>query len=254
MAVTARAGRTGRVAALLAALLVLATGWTPAAATTRVSATATDLLAELETAAEHPAGYKRTLFRHWIDADDDGCSTRAEVLITEAQGTAQVGDDCAVSGSWRSAYDGIVTTFPGTFDIDHMVPLKEAWDSGAWAWTPALRERYANDLGDWRSLRAVTAGSNRSKGDKDPADWLPPRIAFRCTYASDWIAVKVRWSLTIDVGVRHALEDLLTLCPVKSVTVTVLAMAAPSATPTPTPTPSATPSPLPVASPSPTPV
>jgi len=253
MTVTAKASRTGRVAALLAALLVLATGWTPAAATTRVSATAADLLAGLETTAEHPAGYKRTLFRHWIDADDDGCSTRAEVLIAEAQGTAQIGDDCAVSGSWRSAYDGIVTTFPGTFDIDHMVPLKEAWDSGAWAWTPTLRERFANDLGDWRSLRAVTAGSNRSKGDRDPADWLPPRIAFRCTYASDWIAVKARWSLRVDPAERDALEGLLTLCPVKTMSVTVLALATPTPTVTPTPTPGPTPSPSPVAAPLPSP-
>lgn len=230
------------IGALLAAVLLVTTSWSPAAAATKATGTTAELLAALETAAERPAGYKRTLFRLWTDTDGDGCSTRAEVLISEALGTPRVGDDCAVIGSWRSAYDGIITTVPGTFDIDHVVPLKEAWDSGAWAWTPALRERYANDLGDWRSLRAVSASSNRSKADKDPAQWLPPRIAFRCTYANDWIAVKIRWSLRVDPAEREALEDLLVLCPEKTLTVNVLTIVEPTPTPTPSPTPTPTPS------------
>jgi hypothetical protein len=242
-----------RIGTLLAAVLLATTSWAPAAAASKTSGTSAELLAVLETAAEHSAGYKRTFFRHWTDADGDGCSTRAEVLIIEARGTPQVGDDCAVSGSWRSAYDGIITTFPGTFDIDHVVPLKEAWDSGAWAWTPTLRERYANDLGDWRSLRAVTATSNRSKADKDPAQWLPPRIAFRCTYANDWIAVKTRWSLRVDPAERAALEDLLVLCPEKTLTVNVLVTVEPSPTPIPSPTPLPSVSPAPSATISPTP-
>lgn len=243
---TTRASILLRVGALLAAVLLVTTSWSPASAASKASGTATALLAALETAAERPDGYKRTLFRLWTDADDDGCSTRAEVLISEARGTPQVGDDCAVIGSWRSAYDGIITAVPGTFDIDHVVPLKEAWDSGAWAWTPALRERYANDLGDWRSLRAVSARSNRSKADKDPAQWLPPRIAFRCTYANDWIAVKTRWSLRVDPAEREALEDLLVVCPGKTLTVNVLTIVEP--TPTPTPVPSATIAPTPTPS------
>lgn len=235
---TTRASILLRLGALLAAVLLVTSGWAPAVAASKISGSATALLAALETAAERPAGYKRTLFRLWTDADADGCSTRAEVLIGEALGTPQVGDDCAVIGSWRSAYDGIVTTVPGTFDIDHVVPLKEAWDSGAWAWTPAMRERYANDLGDWRSLRAVSATSNRSKADRDPAQWLPPRIAFRCTYADDWIAVKTRWSLRVDPAEREALEDLLVLCPEKTLTVNVLTIVEPTPTPTPVPSPS----------------
>jgi hypothetical protein len=257
MTVTTRASILLRIVAPLAAVLLLTGSWAPAAAATKASGTATELLAALETEAEHPAGYRRTLFRHWTDADDDGCSTRAEVLIIEARGTPQVSEDCAVSGSWRSAYDGIITTFPGSFDIDHVVPLKEAWDSGAWAWTPALRERYANDLGDWRSLRAVSATSNRSKADKDPAQWLPPRIAFRCTYANDWIAVKTRWSLDVDPVERETLEDLLVLCPTRTLTVNVLATVQPSPTPVPSPSPTPTPSasevPSPTVAPTPTP-
>jgi hypothetical protein len=254
---TTRASVPVGVGVLLAFLLLVTASLAPAAVASKASGTSVELLAALETADEHPAGYVRTLFRHWTDADGDGCSTRAEVLIIEAQGTPQIGDDCAVSGSWRSAYDGIVTSFPGTFDIDHVVPLKEAWDSGAWQWTPVLRERFANDLGDWRSLRAVTAGSNRSKADKDPAQWLPPRIAFRCTYANDWIAVKTRWSLRVDPAERDALEDLLLLCPTKTLTVNVLATVQASPTPvpslSPTPTPSGSEVPSPTVAPTPTP-
>ena len=174
-----------RLAVLVAATLLSASAGSSAAATTRVRGSALELLARLETAAEHPSGYERALFVHWVDADHDGCTTRSEVLIAESRTTAQVGAQCAVTGSWRSVYDGVITTKPSSLDIDHVVPLKEAWDSGAWEWTPSGRRRFANDLGDWRALRAVTAASNRSKGDKDPAQWLPPLTSFRCTYATE---------------------------------------------------------------------
>jgi hypothetical protein len=78
------------------------------------------------------------------------------------------GDDCALTGGeWLSYYDGKTVTDPSRLDIDHMVPLAEAWDSGAAEWTAERREAYANDLGAEHSLVAVTAKSNRSKGDKD---------------------------------------------------------------------------------------
>lgn len=225
-----------RLVALVAATLLAVSSGAPATAATRRSGTALELLAGLTTAAEHPAGYDRDLFELWTDADGDGCSTRNEVLIAESRTTPRIGAGCAVTGSWRSAYDGGITTKPGSFDIDHVVPLKEAWDSGAWAWTPAWREAYANDLGDWRSLRAVTAASNRSKGDKDPAQWMPPRVAFWCTYAAHWIAVKVRWALRVDSAERAALRDILVNCPAPTVRVTIKHAPAPTPTPTPTPT------------------
>jgi hypothetical protein len=156
------------LAVLLAAAGVATSGGESSAAAVRIKGTTLELLAQLTTAGEHPTGYARKLFVHWVDADGDGCSTRMEVFFAESRIDPVVGDDCTVTGSWRSAYDAVITSDPGTFDIDHMVPLKEAWDSGAWAWNPARRREFANDLGDWRSLRAVTAGSNRSKGDKDP--------------------------------------------------------------------------------------
>jgi len=210
-----------RLIALLAVVAFATANSTPAAASTPVSGTGLQLLARLATATEHPGGYARSLFAHWIDADGDGCDTRAEVLIAESRTTPRVRSGCSVSGSWRSVYDGVTTTRASSLDIDHVVALKEAWDSGAWTWTPARRQGYANDLGNSRSLRAVSAASNRAKGEKDPAQWLP-HTSFRCTYATDWVVIKVRWRLSLDPSERAALKRILSRCPAKVVTVNVL--------------------------------
>lgn len=210
-----------RLVVLLAAAVLVATNGTPATASTTVRGTGLQFLARLATAPEHPGGYVRTLFVHWIDADGDGCDTRDEVLIAESRTTPRVRPGCSVAGSWRSVYDGVTTTKASSLDIDHVVALKEAWGSGAWAWTPARRRGYANDLGTSRSLRAVSAASNRAKGDKDPAEWLP-HTSFRCTYATDWVVIKVRWRLSVDARERAALKRILTRCPAQRVSVNVL--------------------------------
>ena len=211
-----------RLVVLLAAAVLAASNGAPATAATSVSGTGLQLLARLATAPEHPSGYARALFVHWIDADRDGCDTREEVLIAESRTTPRIGAGCSVAGSWRSVYDGVTTTSASSFDIDHVVPLKEAWDSGAWAWTSARRKGYANDLGNARSLRAVSAASNRAKSDRDPAQWLPPLTSFRCTYATDWVVIKVRWRLNVDALERAAIKRILAACPARTVTVAVL--------------------------------
>lgn len=149
-----------------------------------------------------------------MDADGDGCGTRREVLIAEAVTAPAVGSGCGLSGgSWYSPYDGGTEAGTGRgFDIDHMVPLAEAWDSGAADWGPARREDFANDLGYPDSLVAVSAGSNRSKGDRDPAQWQPPDAAARCWCASAWVQVKTRWGLSADQREAAALRDALTGC------------------------------------------
>lgn len=93
-----------------------------------------------------------------------------------------------------------------------MVPLAEAWDSGASAWSAGRREAYANDLDADRSLVAVTARSNRSKSDQDPATWLPPLADARCTYATDWVSTKLRWALNVDQPEADALAELAEGC------------------------------------------
>ena len=109
--------------------------------------------AELVIAADRTSGYNRSLFKHWIDADRNGCNTRAEVLIEEAVVKPKVGSKCTLTGGkWFSAYDGVEVTSASKLDVDHMVPLAEAWRSGAWKWSAAQRQAYANDLDDARAI------------------------------------------------------------------------------------------------------
>ena len=89
-------------------------------------------------------------------------------------------------GKWYSYYDGLTWTYASDVDIDHMVPLAEAWGSGARNWTATRRQSFANDLSYAYTLEAVTDNVNASKSDRDPAQWMPPRTAARCTYAIQW--------------------------------------------------------------------
>lgn len=161
------------------------------------------------------AGYDRDLFTHWVDADGDRCDTREEVLIAESRiVVTKDPSTCRVlSGDWVSVYDGVVVTVPSELDIDHVVALAEAWDSGASAWDAGRREAFANDLADGGALVAVTASTNRSKSDEDPAGWRPPRPEAWCGFATDWVTVKVTWDLSADAAEIGALEEMLATCP-----------------------------------------
>ncbi|MFD9124313.1 HNH endonuclease family protein [Kitasatospora sp. NPDC059571] len=185
-----------------------------------VTTTLYEAIEALPVAAESRNGYVRTAFRHWVDADRDGCDAHKEVLIAEAVTAPEIGPKCAlVGGSWWSRYDDLVFTDAGRLDVDHLVPLAEAWASGAFAWTAKEREAYANDLDEPRALIAVSAASNRAKADKDVADWLPPATAYRCTYLADWTAIKTRWHLSVDDREKTALQDLESGCPNEDLTV-----------------------------------
>jgi hypothetical protein len=168
-------------------------------------------LASLPVRPATASGYARSKFRHW-STQPDGCTTREAVLIRDA--VSVIAKGCRViSGEWLSPYDNTRWTVASRLDIDHMVPLKEAWVSGASGWSPARRQAFANDLG-WRgSLIAASASSNRSKGDRDPDRWMPPNAAYRCTYLFDWIDVKYRWSLSVDPAERQAITRDLAACP-----------------------------------------
>ncbi|MFD5557636.1 HNH endonuclease family protein [Streptomyces sp. NPDC127068] len=164
---------------------------------------------------ESREGYARTKFRHWNAGLDlrDGCNTRAEVLISEAMAAPAVGPGCALSGGeWSSYYDVQHVVGAAGLDIDHMVPLAEAWDSGASVWSAARREAYANDQAAPQSLVAVTAKTNRSKGDKDPSDWLPPAASALCRYAVEWTSTKLRWGLAADQEEQRRLYQLAAGC------------------------------------------
>lgn len=168
----------------------------------------------LTVAPEGRTGYDRLKeFGGWVDADKDGCNTRKEVLIDEAVAAPAIGAKCVLSGgSWFSWYDDVTVNDASALDIDHLVPLAEAWDSGASKWTKARRVAYANYLADPRHLFAVTGRSNRSKADQDPATWMPPSSAATCRYTADWLSVKLTWNLSIDSAEHEALARLADGC------------------------------------------
>ena len=166
---------------------------------------------QLVVAEDKTTGYKRTAFQHWIDADRNGCNTRAEVLIEEALEKPMIGPKCKLTGGkWISAYDGKTITSATKLDVDHMVPLAEAWRSGAWKWTAAQRQAFANDLENSEALIAVTATTNRSKGDKDPSLWMPAKD--QCVYIQNWVSIKTKYSLTVDSLESEAINSLLGTC------------------------------------------
>jgi hypothetical protein len=165
--------------------------------------------------AAHAEPYKRSLYMTaWADADHDCQDTRAEVLIIES--TAPVTLDrrgCTVlSGRWVDPYTGAVITIARKLDIDHLVPLGEVHVSGGDRWSPAKKNTYANDLSDSNTLIAVSLGANRSKGDRDPAHWLPKNVSYRCTYVKEWLEVKKRWRLSLDALERSAIQTVMASC------------------------------------------
>jgi hypothetical protein len=154
-------------------------------------------------------GYSRAQFPHWRSTGAN-CDVRDSVL--KRDGTKVKLSGCnVVAGTWKSLYDGVVITSPTKIDIDHMVPLADAWRSGAAAWTTEKRGDFANDLKD-PQLVAVSASSNRAKGDQDPSTWKPKETGAWCVYAKDWIAVKTAWKLTVTTAEKAALTDMLEKC------------------------------------------
>ena len=172
----------------------------------------------------HVPPYSRSFFGDsWVDSDGNGCNQRDDVLLRDAKpGSVTVGqqgacDHDVLSGTWIDPYTGARLVFDDLKDprqaegvqIDHIVPLSEAWRSGASRWGDDRRRAFANDL---HELLAVDGPTNASKGDDDPAAWRP-RQGYQCTYAIRWIEVKARWHLSVDPSERRALEQMLGLCP-----------------------------------------
>ena len=209
-----------RITAALLTLLVSATLAVPAPANAATSAakacktnnTKLGLLTALDcvpVTEERIGGYKRSLFKHWVDANGNGKNTRAEVLIAESLISVQFSSTgkTVSTGKWLSLYDGETWTKASDVDVDHVVALAEAWRSGAWKWSSSRRQSYANDLGVAWTLRAVTDNVNQSKSDDDPTYWLPPLESANCVYLTEWVAVKIRWKLSVDAEERQSIRD-----------------------------------------------
>ncbi|WP_197087564.1 HNH endonuclease family protein [Micromonospora sp. HK10] len=161
-------------------------------------------------AAGSMKGYSRTHFPHWRGTGKN-CDVRDSVLQRDGEGIKLSGCN-VVGGRWESVYDGMALTDPADVDIDHIVPLANAWRSGADEWDDSKRGDFANDL-TRPQLVAVSQRSNRAKGDQDPSQWKPPSRSYWCQYAADWVAVKHYWRLTVTSAEKAALTDMLEGCP-----------------------------------------
>jgi hypothetical protein len=178
------------------------------------------VLARLPTGTlDHAPHYARTadFGRAWLDVDRNGCDTRNDILRRDLTGIlVRTGTNgCVVIGGLlRDRYTGTTIAFSKAHatevQIDHVVPLHDAWELGAYRWTLAEREAYANDP---LVLLAVSGPENEAKGDKLADEWTPPDRAEWCDYATRTIAIHARYALPVTAGERHALGSLLATCP-----------------------------------------
>ena len=144
--------------------------------------------------------YNREDWGNWIDEDGDGLNTRHEVLAEESLIKPVISNNKVVSGKWFDKYTGKYFTNPSDLDIDHLVPLKNAYISGASNWSKKKKNRYYNYLKYDNHLIAVSKSANRNKSDKSPVDWLPPHEEYQCEYVREWFKIKTAWGLTIEDG------------------------------------------------------
>lgn len=176
--------------------------------------TVTFVLQVSEIADDLP-NYDRGDWRHWTDDDKDCRNTRHETLIDESRKevTFKTSKHCQVAtGEWVDPYTATTLTEASKLDVDHMVPLKNAHDSGGWKWDQKKKSMYANDMRYDDHLIAVTARANRQKGSKGPDEWKPENQDYWCEYALDWIQIKVDWQLTVTNREFSSLEEMVRIC------------------------------------------
>lgn len=161
-------------------------------------------------------GYSREEFPHWSgagefgwQAPDPSCDARDAALARDGE-DVEIGSDCEIlSGEWTDPYAGEVITDSSEIDIDHIVPLANAWRSGADEWDDDLREEFANAP---INLLSTDAGENRAKGDRGPEAWRPPDEGAWCDYSVRWISVKSSYELSVNEEERASLEEMLQTC------------------------------------------
>ena len=182
------------------------------------SGSAAAALAALPVKGRAPkTGYARAQFGPaWADTDHDGCDQRNQVLGRDLTGVVKRGRCVVLFGSLHDPYTGTAIAFtrgPVTSEqvqIDHVVALSNAWQTGAQAVDAGTREMIATDP---MNLLAVAGGTNQSKGDGDAATWLPPAKDYRCAYVARQVAVKTRYKLWVTTAERDAISRVLTTCP-----------------------------------------
>ncbi len=183
------------------------------------SGTALAALREVAVRGRAPkTGYSRAQFgQAWADVDRNGCDTRDDILrrdLTAIQVRASTHGCVVVAGVLADPYTGRRIEFSkaaaAKVQIDHVVALSDAWQTGAQGWPAATRLAFANDP---LELLAVDGQANEDKGDGDAATWLPPHKSFRCAYVSRQVAVKLRYRLWVTAAERDAIARVLQGCP-----------------------------------------
>ena len=163
-------------------------------------------------------GYSRAQFGDaWSDIDHNGCDTRNDILnrdLTAKQHKNSRG--CVViSGILNDPYTGKIINFMRGKDtseqvqIDHVVALSDAWQSGAQEISAQERLQLANDP---ENLLAVDGPANQQKSDSDAATWLPANASFRCSYVARQIRVKAKYHLWVKPAEKEAMINVLTPC------------------------------------------
>ncbi len=158
-------------------------------------------------------------FGPWAVMPGHQCQTRVEILKRDSQIPTSAIDpndkECTprLTGQWLDPYSETQYTDAKDLDIDHLVPLKHAYMSGAWKWPYHKKKEYANDMLNRDHLLAVSFSLNRSKGDSSPDKWMPPSLKFHCNYLARWIAIKFRWGLSIAAAEKIFLKEQTKNCP-----------------------------------------
>ena len=215
-----------RIAAVVAALVI---GATPNSATgvEQEPGMATAVLETLAVKGRAPkTGYTRAQFGPaWADVDRNGCDTRNDILkrdLTSITYRAKTRNCVVESGTLIDRYSGETINFvKGNISsmevqIDHVVALSNAWQTGAFKLSADQRKALSNDP---LNLFAVKGRLNSQKGDGDAATWLPPLKSFRCSYVAQQIAVKAKYSLWVTAPEKAAMVSILAKCPTQKVPV-----------------------------------
>ncbi|MDX3639159.1 HNH endonuclease family protein [Streptomyces sp. MB09-02B] len=168
-------------------------------------------LAALTVEAPHSLeGYSRDTFEHWA-IENHWPKTQQVVIRRDAKRVGLGTQAQSASQQWHSPYDDRILTTASQVDVDHVVPLANAWRSGADKWSSALRHKFANDLSTTQ-LVAVSVVANRTKGDQSPDQWVPPNTAYHCVYSRAWTHVKFTYGLSVTAKEKAALSSMLDTC------------------------------------------
>ncbi len=173
-----------------------------------------------ESELEIPNYDRKAQFGRWVnDPNDDTClNTRAKILVRDSSKEVifKESSKCVVDGGrWEDPYTGHSLELASDIQIDHLVPLKNAYVSGAYKWSFRARCLYANYLGYNFHLLSVSGKENLKKSDKAPDKYMPPSSSYTCTYVRNWLTVKLLWGLSMTVSEANSIRQIVTQngCP-----------------------------------------